>query len=208
MSEKLRAAQATVGGHMDAIAGVFLPGAKVTVIVRNPDGENVPGAQDFMMTSDSLDEVAGVLRRRILGDSLATAQIAVALAPAREQGLKVEIIDGRLNVSIGVDALMIAVKGGPTWTDQEEEERGWKITSDDGFAADIAHELQDEEEDGTTLVHIMFDAAIERAIEQGSLNIDFGEDDAPAEVDGYLAIDHGIHDDEKDGAAFFEGKSA
>ena len=27
--------------------------------------------------------------------------------------------------------------------------------------------------------------------------------DEPAEVDGYLAIDHGIHDDEKDGTSFF-----
>lgn len=94
----------------------------------------------------------------------------------REAGLDVSIVGGRLVISIGVDALMVAVKGGPAWSDQEEEERGWKITSAEGFAADIARELQDEEEDGTTLVHVALDAAIERAIDQGSLNIDLGKD--------------------------------
>lgn len=104
---------------------------------------------------------------------------AFASLPApitREAGLDVSIAGGRLIVSIGVDALMVAVKGGPAWSDQEEEERGWQITSPDGFAAEIAHALQDEEDDGTTLVHVMLDAAIERAIDQGSLNIDFGKD--------------------------------
>lgn len=172
----LTAAQATVGQHMDSIARCFLPGARVTTLVRNPDGEATPGARDFMMTSDTLDEVAEMLRRRIIADSYVAKRVATAVAPTRDQGLAVEIIDGRLFISIGVDALMVAVKGGPVWSDQEEEGRGWVISDPDAFAAEIAHELRDEEDDGTTLVHVMLDAAIERAIEQGSLSIDFGED--------------------------------
>lgn len=94
----------------------------------------------------------------------------------REQGLAVEIEDGRLVISIGIDALMTAVQASPTWDEQLEDERGWSITDPDGFAEDIRHELEDEEEDGTTLVHVALDAAIERAIDAGSLNIDFGKD--------------------------------
>lgn len=175
-ADKLSAAQATIGQHMNAIASCFQPGVRITVLARNPHGEASPGARDFMMTSDSLDEVAAMLRRRIIANTYVAKHVATAVAPPREQGLAVEIIDGRLFVSIGVDALMVAVKGGPTWSDQEEEERGWVISDPDGFAADIVHELEDEEEDGTTLVHVMLDAAIERAVEQGSLNIDFGKD--------------------------------
>ena len=58
MSEKLTAAQAIFGEHMAAIAQVFLPGARVTLLVRNPDGEEASGARGLMMTSNTLDNVA------------------------------------------------------------------------------------------------------------------------------------------------------
>lgn len=99
-----------------------------------------------------------------------------AAESARDQGLSVELVDGRLVISIGVDALMVAVKGSRPWEEQEEDERGYAIADADGFAEDILRELEDEEEDGTTLVHIAIDAAIERALDQGSLNIDYGKD--------------------------------
>lgn len=95
----------------------------------------------------------------------------------RDQGLFVEIVDGRLVISIGVDALMVAAHGSPAFEENEAGECDWKITSPDGFAEDIRHELEDEEEDGTTLIHIAIDAAIERALDAGSLNVSYGDDE-------------------------------
>lgn len=96
---------------------------------------------------------------------------------ARDQGLTVEIVDGRLVISIGVDALMVAAKGSPAFEEDENGEPEWTITSVNGFADDILTALTDEEEDGTTLVHIAIDAAIERALEAGSLNVSYGDDE-------------------------------
>ena len=95
---------------------------------------------------------------------------------AREQGLTVGLLDGRLVISIGIDALMVAVRASPVWEQQQAEGRGWSIENADGFAEDIVAELEREQDDGTTPVHEVLDAAIEEAIEQGSLNIDLGKD--------------------------------
>lgn len=95
---------------------------------------------------------------------------------ARDQGLTTEIVDGRLVISIGINALMAAVKGSELWEEQLENQRGWSIESEDGFAQDILAELEDEQDDGTTEVHLMFDRAIQRAFDQGSLHVAYGAD--------------------------------
>jgi hypothetical protein len=41
------------------------------------------------------------------------------------------------------------------------------------FAKDVCNALNDEREDGTTPVHLLFDAAFEKAVEDGSLGIEF-----------------------------------
>lgn len=51
-----------------------------------------------------------------------------------------------------------------------------KITDPKVFAKEVLHTLRREEEDGTTLVHEMFDKAIEEAVEQGAEGIVFPED--------------------------------
>jgi hypothetical protein len=45
---------------MDEIVANFKPGAKITELVRTPDKPTA----DFCLTSDSLDEVAAMIRRR------------------------------------------------------------------------------------------------------------------------------------------------
>lgn len=82
----------------------------------------------------------------------------------REQPLTIEIVDGRLVVSIGIDALMEAVRGGDDWDDET-----MTIVDPDTFAAEIAHALEtDEQEDGTTDIHLAIDKAATSAIEGGS----------------------------------------
>jgi len=51
-----------------------------------------------------------------------------------------------------------------------------KIVDPAAFAQSVYHQLNDEEEDGTTLVHRMFDKAIEEAVNQGAEGIVFPED--------------------------------
>jgi hypothetical protein len=78
----------------------------------------------------------------------------------RQQPLKVEIVDGRLVVSIGVGLLCYAVQGAGGCD--------FRVTNEDAFAADIARELERDEEDGTTLLHRAFDKAASEAVEGGS----------------------------------------
>ncbi|KQN00544.1 hypothetical protein [Sphingomonas sp. Leaf25] len=97
-------------------------------------------------------------------------------AAARQHGLSIEIEGGRLVIAIGIDALMTAIEGGPC----APEDLGYRIDSVDGFAAEIRAELLAEEEDGTTLVHTMFDTATEKALDAGSLSVDFDEPERDA----------------------------
>lgn len=90
-----------------------------------------------------------------------------------KKALKVEIVDGELVISIGISTLCFAIDHSPEmWNEEEDKPR---ITDEAGFAHDILEQLTREEEDGTTPVHRMFDAAAARAIEYGSGNIEINE---------------------------------
>lgn len=90
---------------------------------------------------------------------------------ARNQGLLVELVDDRLVISIGIDALMLAVVAGDDWDEDEVT-----ITSPDGFAQEIVAELEREEEDGTTPVHLLIDQAVQDALDAGSLSVRYAGD--------------------------------
>lgn len=80
----------------------------------------------------------------------------------RDQELQVVIEDGRLIMSIGINLLTSAA------IECDALDHGdFEITDADVFAAEIARKLEDEEEDGTTLIHHAFDRAAELAIESG-----------------------------------------
>jgi hypothetical protein len=51
-----------------------------------------------------------------------------------------------------------------------------KVINPSAFAEAVYHQLNDEEEDGTTIVHRMFDDAIKEAVEQGAEGIVFPGD--------------------------------
>ena len=79
----------------------------------------------------------------------------------RNQPLQVEIKEGRLEITIGIDLLCFAVEhgSGMEWL---------TVTDKDVFAKEILSALRSEEEDGSTPVHRMFDAAATEACEQGA----------------------------------------
>ncbi len=99
---------------------------------------------------------------------------------ARDQHIQVEIIEGRLVVSIGVDTLATAVKYMPKLDEAFDEVECVyienEITDADKLAAAIVDALDDEEEDGTTLVHRMLDKAALQAIHNGAEGIVTADD--------------------------------
>jgi hypothetical protein len=84
-----------------------------------------------------------------------------------------KIENGRIVISVAVDALPMIVEG--AWAGGGMDIR-FKVTNAVKFATDLVRELNHEEEDGTTPVHKMFDAAISEAIDQGADGIEEHED--------------------------------
>lgn len=85
----------------------------------------------------------------------------------RNQSLEVDIVDGELRIHIGVDTLAFAAENPPgngLWGDGAQV----KVLNNDQWAEDVRDELKHEEEDGTTVVHLLFDAAMRQACENGS----------------------------------------
>jgi hypothetical protein len=79
---------------------------------------------------------------------------------ARDQALIVEVVDDRLVISMGIDALMTAAQGADDWDEEQ-----FRVSDPDAFAASIARGLDREEEDGTTPVHLAINGAVMWAIE-------------------------------------------
>lgn len=95
---------------------------------------------------------------------------------AKDQPLVTEIEDGELRIRIGIDTLKFSAENSPDdricWFDEESGEFvAHEITDACQFAQDVLRELNREEEDGTTPLHICIDNAIVGAIEDGSIAV-------------------------------------
>lgn len=99
------------------------------------------------------------------------------------QSLQIDLSKGLLTISIGVNTLATAIENSPSnyeWLNEEGEVvRSFTINNPKAFAKEIVWALQSEEEDGTTLVNLMFDRAGDLAIEQGSDAVDLRADWIP-----------------------------
>ena len=95
-------------------------------------------------------------------------------------GASAVIKDGKIEISIDIDALPLIVSGSCCCDGLDGL---WKVTDQAVFAKEVCHALNDEREDGTTPVHIMFDKAFMGAIEQGAEGIEeVSEDEFETEV--------------------------
>lgn len=84
------------------------------------------------------------------------------------------IKNGRIVISCQISALKSAVAGAcDLWTIDGD----FKVTNPKLFALEVVRELNAEDEDGTTLVHKMFDAAFNEVIDQGGMGIEAGFDE-------------------------------
>lgn len=88
------------------------------------------------------------------------------------QQLSVKIEDGQLKITIGIALLAFAVQSQEQWPEE------YYVSDLREFARSMAHRLQREEEDGTTPVHRMLDAAADEVLEQGDEGVDEGDVEA------------------------------
>lgn len=84
-------------------------------------------------------------------------------------GAQAVIRGEQIVISIDVDALPIIVSGSCASNGLSGL---WKVDDPAVFAKEVCRSLNDEREDGTTRVHLMFDSAFSHAIEQGGVGIE------------------------------------
>lgn len=82
-----------------------------------------------------------------------------------ENQLKVELINGKILISIGVDALAFAIENSPDWDIYYSPD---PLNNYKEFGESILQYLEHEEEDGTTPVHRLFDTVALEALDQGA----------------------------------------
>jgi len=92
-----------------------------------------------------------------------------------DKPLEVTVKNGVLSISIGVSTLAFSLEHGNDFLTYDADPK-WKVTSDGAFAVDVKRELEREQEDGTTPVHLLLDGAMQSAIEQGSAYVDETEE--------------------------------
>lgn len=86
--------------------------------------------------------------------------------------LSVTVEDGQVKISIGIALLAFAVQYQNDWPEE------FHITDIREFAKSVVRQLRREQEDGTTPVHRMLDAAAQEVIEQGDDGVDEGNVEA------------------------------
>lgn len=91
-----------------------------------------------------------------------------------DKPLTCKIVDGKLVVSIGFDALAFAAANCEHFWDGESDTDVpcVKITDNALFATEVCRYLNVEEEDGATLATKMIDTAIINAVEDGCEGVD------------------------------------
>lgn len=99
---------------------------------------------------------------------------AAAPAPATPTGAKALVRDGQIVISIDVDALPLILSGSIA---TNAVAGTYKVTDAGAFAEEVCRSLNDEREDGTTRVHMMFDGAFNHAIDQGAEGVEEIDED-------------------------------
>jgi hypothetical protein len=86
--------------------------------------------------------------------------------------MQIEIKDGVFKITVDTELACFAVSHGI-----ETQTGTFDVLNTDKFSQDILKALREESEDGTNLIHEAFDKAALKAIEDGSENIRFPQED-------------------------------
>ena len=74
---------------------------------------------------------------------------------------------GAIVIRVRMKTLPVAFSASPSNPTTDEGDPKYRITDLEAFAANVCRRLNEEEEDGTTLIHRAFNAAFEQVLEQG-----------------------------------------
>ena len=89
----------------------------------------------------------------------------------KKDRLRIDVKGGKLIISVGIDTLARAFEDSEYnehFNDLSEiYEKLYCVTDHKEFAKEVALALQEEDEEGTTAVHVLLDEACENAIENG-----------------------------------------
>jgi len=96
-----------------------------------------------------------------------------------EMPLRCDVVDGAIDISIGVGVLCFAADNHPDFWDGESgpEVPNIKITNAQDFAREVMFAINAESEDGSTLLTRMLDEAIAKAVESGCDGVDYDLED-------------------------------
>ncbi len=89
----------------------------------------------------------------------------------KDEMIKVELTEDKLNISIGVDYLVHICGEGRAYGLGEVT-----VTDREKFLPELVNELKSEAEDGSTLVHHLVDQAVTEALEAGASGIEYDEE--------------------------------
>jgi hypothetical protein len=87
--------------------------------------------------------------------------------------LKCSVAKGVLTIEIGIDTLKFAAERHESFWQPQTDKVALVVSNQLRFAKDVRYALLAEEEDGSTPIARMLDAAIAQAVEQGSEGLDF-----------------------------------
>jgi hypothetical protein len=82
---------------------------------------------------------------------------------------KAIIEDGSIVIRLPIANLQMVMDGGFACNAYDKR---YRVTDPEGFAKEIASELNDEDEEGSTPIHKLLDAAINEALNQGAQHAD------------------------------------
>ena len=89
--------------------------------------------------------------------------------------LTYEVVDDELVVRIGIDTLAFAADHNDLFNPFDEDSnkwfQRWKVIDNKGWAEDVAHELNREDEVGGSPLIYLIEKMFEKAMEDGSLNL-------------------------------------
>ncbi|WP_368163022.1 hypothetical protein [Aeromonas sp. s6] len=150
-------------GRRAALVG-FLGRAMVSNDVIPAEQLNLLDAQ-----ARAMKLYADILRQRLRVGGVgvdADESAMQELDPPAFQDLTVELVAEQVHISVGVKTLAHAVTAGRYGM------RSLTVTDPAVFAGEVVSVLKQEEEDGSTLIHGMFDKAASIAADQGAEGLD------------------------------------
>lgn len=88
--------------------------------------------------------------------------------------LTVRITNGAIVIRLPLSVLPVAFEAAPFNVFPEDGSHpAYRVSDVNAFADAVVYELEREQEDGTTPVHLLFDAAMQNAVEDGCEGVDY-----------------------------------